>query len=99
MIEAKKIESRQRERYGDFFQVWAIKTDEPKEKVLEYCFSEFCKGKLPRFAEWLREIRDGGGHEGDANYYFAGYYRLEEQPAEVGEVKKFLFTHVLPYCD
>lgn len=99
MIEAKKIESRQRERYGDYFQVWAIKTDETKDNVLEYCFSQFCRGKLPGYGEWLRNIRVGGEHSGDANYYFSGYYRLEEQPAEIGEGKKYLFTHVLPYCD
>ena len=70
MIEAKKIESRKREIYGDFSQVWSIKTDEEKEKVRDYCFSEFCKGLPPTHSELLRAIL--------ANYYIFWYYKLEE---------------------
>lgn len=34
MIKAKQTECGQRKKYGDFFRVWEIETDEPREAVL-----------------------------------------------------------------
>ena len=45
MIKAERTECGQRKRYGDFFRVWEIETDEPKEAVLEYCFKELYNKK------------------------------------------------------
>lgn len=98
MIKAKQTECGQRKRYGDFFRVWEIETDEPKEAVLEYCFKELYKRKgidmLPTKGEWMKEIRVGtGSHSGDASYYFRGYYQLDQ--TETG----FKFTVGEPYAD
>lgn len=95
MIKAKQTECGQRKKYGDFFRVWEIETDEPREAVLEYCFEELYKRNgIPTEEEWRKEIRHGtGAHSGDADYYFRGYYRLEK--TKTG----FKFTVGEPYAD
>lgn len=95
MIKAKQTECGQRKRYGDFFRVWEIETDEPKKAVLEYCFEELCKRKgIPTEDEWRKEIRvDIGSHGHDDGYYFRGCYRLDK--TETG----FKFTVREPYAD
>lgn len=94
MFNAKQTHSGQYKKYGDFFRVWEIETDMSKEKVLEKCFTELCKKRLPESAEYHKEIRYGtGSHSSDANYYFKGYYTLEE--IENG----YKFTVCEPYAD
>ena len=93
MIKAKQIHCGQYRRYDDFYRVWEIETDEPQEKVLEYCFSELHKRKVPEYGEWHHAVKFGGERDGDMAYYFAGYYRLEE--IESG----YKFTVCEPYCD
>ena len=65
--------------YGDYFRVWEIETeDENAESVLNYCFENLYKRKVPSEAEWRAAIRfDTGEKAGDASYYFAGYHKLE----------------------
>lgn len=79
--------------YGDYFRVWEIETDMPKEAVIEKCFSEIHKTKLPEEKEWRKEIVYGARHFGDANYYFRGYYTLEEIAGG------YKFTVCEPYAD
>lgn len=94
MFAAKQIHCGQYKKYGDFFRVWEIETDMPREAVLEKCFAELCKTELPESAEYHREIRLGtGGHSGDASYYFRGYYTLEAVE------KGYKFTVCEPYAD
>ncbi len=66
--------------YGDFFRVWEIEAAcQDKGKVLKFCFGELYKRQVPESAEWHRNIRiQTGAKDGDANYYFAGYYTLEK---------------------
>lgn len=94
MFEAKQTHCGQYKRYGDYFHKWDIETDLPKEEVLEKCFSELYKRKIPESTEWHKEIRYGTGeHSGDANYYFAGYYTLTK--TEGG----YQFSVCEPYAD
>lgn len=80
--------------YGDTFDVWDIETDcEDKAKVLEYCFSELYKRRVPESAEWHRNIQTGGEKSRDANYYFAGYCTLEKTATG------WKFTVCEPYDD
>ena len=77
MINAKQTHCGQYKRYGDFFRVWEIETDEAEEAVKEYCFSELYKKKLPTSGEFHAAIRfPDGEHCHDAAYYFRGYYSL-----------------------
>lgn len=93
MFNAKQTHCGQYQKYGDFFRVWEIETDMSKEEVLEKC-AELCKRKLPESVEYHKEIRYGSGRRsGDANYYFRGYYTLEE--IENG----YKFTVCEPYAD
>lgn len=95
MIEATKIHSGQYKRYGDSFYVWEITTDEPEEKVIDYCFRELYKKDqpLPSKEEWSAAIKIGGEHARDMNYYFRGYYTL-------GKTEKgYKFTICEPYAD
>lgn len=92
---AKSVHCGQYKPYGDFFRVWEIETDcNDKEKVLEYCFSELDKRRLPEKDEWHRNIRHGTGEKsGDASYYFRGYHMLEKTD------KGYKFTVCEPWCD
>ncbi len=84
----------QYKRYGDLFRVWDIQTEcQDKAKVLEYCFSELYKRKIPESSEYHANIRIDGEKSGDANYYFAGYYTLEK--TNTG----YKFTVCEPYAD
>ena len=93
MIESKNIHSGQYKPYGDFYRVWDITTTDPKEKVLEYCFEELRKRRVPPEAEWRAAVRYGGERWNDSYYYFAGWYRLE--PTENG----YKFTVCEPWAD
>ena len=98
MIKAERTECGQRKRYGDFFRVWEIETDEPKEAVLEYCFKELYNKKgidrLPTKSEWMKENNiETGSHSDDAGYYFSGYHTLEKTE------KGFKFTVCEPFAD
>lgn len=65
--------------YGDFFREWEIETiDNNKESVLNYCFENLYKRKVPTEAEWKAAIKYGNEKFGDAGYYFAGYYKLTQ---------------------
>lgn len=94
MFEAKQTHCGQYKPYGDFIREWDIKTDLTKEEVLEKCFTELHKRRVPESAEFHREIRRGTGkHSGDMGYYFAGYYTLKE--TENG----YQFTITEPFTD
>ena len=102
MIKATNIHSGQYKRYGDFFRVWDIESDEPKEAVLAYCFKEIYKRDpiLPTEAEWRKNIRIGGSQSGNASYYFRGYYTLKSAGGSYeGEITKYTFTVCEPYAD
>ena len=98
-----KIESRQRERYGDFFEVWEIITEgETKEDVIDYCLENLVNSKpyrdsddspMPESKEFHKLIRHGEKRSGDMAYYFRGYWEIEESS------NGYLFTHVSPYAD
>lgn len=80
--------------YGDFVREWKIETVLSEEETLEKCFAELLKRKVPESAEYHREILHGiGGHSGDADYYFAGYYTL------TGIENGYLFKVFEPYAD
>lgn len=99
MFEAKKTHSGQYKRYGDSFYEWSIKTDLPKEKVLEKCFKELAKAEYPVYEEWSKNVRpvyEGWSEEErkfDMGYYFHGYYTLNK--TENG----YSFTVCHPYTD
>lgn len=78
MIEAKQTHCGQYKRYGDFFRVWKIQTDMSKDEVIKWCFENLYKRIVPPSGEWHANIRFGGPKRNDANYYFAGYYSIEE---------------------
>ena len=95
MFSATQIHCGQYKRYGDFFRVWEIETDESKEATLEYCFSELYKvnTRPAPTEEWRANVRYGGARFNDADYYFRGHYHLEQTP------KGYKFTVCEPYCD
>lgn len=93
MIKSMQTHVGQYRRYGDFFREWDIETDEPKEAVLEYCFSELYTRRVPEEAEWKANIVYGGPKSDDAGYYFGGYYSLKK--TETG----YYFTICEPYAD
>lgn len=93
-FESRETYCSQYKPYGDFFRVWEIETDEEKDKVLEYCFTNLYKCRVPESSEWHKNIRFGTGlKSGDANYYFAGYYSLEKVD------NGFKFTVCEPFAD
>lgn len=95
MITAKQTHRGQYRRYGDFFRVWEIETDESEEAVREYCFTELYKKEdMPTCAEWKAAIRLPDGERcHDPAYYFRGYYYLTK--TEAG----YTFTVCEPYAD
>jgi cytochrome oxidase Cu insertion factor (SCO1/SenC/PrrC family) len=78
MFKAMETHMGQYKRYGDSFREWDVLTDSTdKAEVLEYCFENLYKRRVPESVEYHQNIRHGSGkHAGDANYYFAGYYEL-----------------------
>lgn len=85
--------------YGDFFRIWKITTDEQDiEKVREYCLKELYKKEVPEETEWRKNIQYGKEKYSDANYYFAGYHKLEKKEFE-NNVKGYIFTICEPYTD
>lgn len=93
-IRAKQIYCGQNESYGDFFRLWEVETNLPKEEVLSYCFTNLSRKQLPEHTEWLNEIRYGTGkHWNDAGYYFAGWYKLEKNK------DGYKFTVCEPFAD
>lgn len=93
-ITAEQTHCGQHRKYGDFFREWDIQTDEKnREVVLNYCFDNLYKRRVPDSAEWHLNIKYGGEKSEDANYYFAGYYTLAKTD------KGYKFTVCEPYCD
>ena len=64
VFNAKIAHRGQYKSYGDYFRVWEIESDMPKEAVIEKCFSELHKTKLPEKKEWSKEIVFGARHFG-----------------------------------
>lgn len=93
MIETKLIQNGQYRRYGEYYRVWDIQTDEDAEAVKEYCFTNLYKRRVPHEIEWKKNVRFGGEKYGDCGYYFAGYYNLDK--TENG----YKFTICEPYDD
>ncbi len=94
MIKATQTHCGQYKRYGDFFRVWEIETDEAEEVILDYCFTELYKKRVPEKSEWSFAVRDPDGeHYYDLGYYFRGYYTLGK--TEVG----YKFTICEPFAD
>lgn len=93
MIKATQIHCGQYKRYGDFFRVWNIQTDMPKEEVIKWCFENLYKRVVPPSGEFHANIRCGGPRHSDLEYYFAGYYTIED--TEDG----FKFSICEPYAD
>jgi hypothetical protein len=78
-INAKKVHSGQYKPYQDSFYVWEITTgSEDKDAVLDYCFENLYKQRVSESDEWHRRQGYGGDKSQDANYHFAGYYKLEK---------------------
>lgn len=78
-LQTKKTQCGQYRPYDDFFREWEIETELSKEEVLDYCFNELIKRKIPEHAEWSKEIKYGtGSHFSDASYYFHGWYELNK---------------------
>lgn len=78
-MEVRQIHCGQYKRYGDFFRVWEVKTDNKnKEEVLNYLFENVYKRKVSPSGEWHANIRYGGKEFSNPGYYFAGYYSLDE---------------------
>lgn len=102
-MKVEKIESQQRERYGDYYETWEIVTDgERKDEVIAYCLGNLVNSRpykdsddspLPESAEWHKLIRFGEKRSGDAAYYFRGYWEIK------GTDNGYLFTKVSPYTD
>lgn len=93
-MEVKQIHCGQYKRYGDFFRVWEVKTDNKnKEEVLEYLFENVYKRKVPLSGEWHANVRYGGEKFNDLGYYFTGYYSLTEIDGG------YKFTVCEPYAD
>lgn len=91
---AKQTQCGQYKPYGDFFHVWEIETAcADREKVLEYCFTNLLKRRVPESAEWHHNIRYGNEKFGDADYHFAGYYTLENTGTG------YKFTVCEPFAD
>jgi hypothetical protein len=78
MIEAKQTHCGQYKPYGDFFRVWNIQTDLPKEDVVKWCFENLYKRILPSAGEFRLNICYGAPKWNDPGYYFAGYYSIKE---------------------
>lgn len=92
MIEAKQTHCGQYKRYGDFFREWEIMTNLPEEEVIEWCFENLLKRKVPPEREWHANII-GGEKNGDYRYYFAGYYSISKIDGG------YKFVVCVPYTD
>ena len=93
MIEAKQTHCGQHRRYGDFYREWEVKTDLPQGEVIEWCFENLYKRRVPHASEWHVNIRVGGEKDGDPGYYFAGYYSIRKIDGG------YEFTICEPYAD
>lgn len=93
-VKVEQIQCGQNRPYGDFFRKWKIETKEKDiSKIKQYCFENLYKKELPEKHEYLKNIRHDGKESGNADYYFAGYYSLENAPYG------YLFTVAEPFCD
>lgn len=101
MIKAEQIHCGQYKKYDDFHRIWTIETDEPRESVLKYCFSELHNKsyEVPPSAEWHDNIRYGGEKSGDMSYYFRGYYDLVKLSRDGESPDVYKFEIVEPYAD
>lgn len=78
VFNAKITHCGQHKGYGDYFRVWKIETDMPKEAVIEKCFSELRKENFPKPKEWHEETVYGATDAPmDESYCFRGYYKLK----------------------
>lgn len=96
MFYAEKTHSGQYKRYGDSYFEWDVRSDEPttQEEVTKWCMESLWNGKqLPEGVEWHKNIRMGGEKQYDMNYYFDGYYTMQD------DGDRFHFSVCLPYCD
>lgn len=93
-ITVTQIHSGQYQKYGDSFYAWKVETDcREKEEVLKYLRENLKIGNLPEEKEFKDSIKFGNENFGNPNYYFRGYYKLEE----IG--LGYQFTVCKPYCD
>ena len=94
-MEAKAVHCGQYTPYGDFFRVWDIQTDgESRDEVLKWVRENVYGKYLPPDEEWSLNIRYGGSHFNDPNYYFRGSYFLDKKDDGV-----YRYTVKEPYCD
>ena len=93
MIEAKQTHCGKYRPYDDFHREWEVTTDLPEEEVIEWCFENLHKHRVPPSGEWHANIRSGGEKDGDYGYYFAGYYSIRK----INGGYKFVICE--PYAD
>lgn len=100
MITSKKTHSGQDGPYKDSYFSWEILTDEPEEKVLDYCMKDLYKSsyELPEESVWRKNIRTGGERDGDYGYYFGGYYSFKKLP-DIDGLSAYVFTYTRPFVD
>ena len=92
MIEAKRIFSGQKRRYGDYIREWEIMTDVTEKEAIDWCFDHLDIKRVPSMKEWQEKQKR---EDGSMNYsvYFAGYYIMQPRPGG------FLFVIRNPYAD
>ena len=83
----------QQRRYGDYYDHYEIETDEDRETFIKAALKELAKREIPDEDEWHKNIRYGGERQHDMNYYFSGYYQVEQIPGG------YIFEIVHPYDD
>ena len=99
MITAIHTHSGQYHAYGDSYYEWDITTDanETREEIIEYCFTNLYKNRVPHYDEWVKEFRNpNGNHYYDYGYYFTGYFTLTPG---YGDSKHYKFSVCKPYTD
>lgn len=76
-----------------FHDIFQIQTPMPmsSEQVLDACFDNFTKIRVPSSEEWHEQIKEGNEHFEDWCYYYNGFYKLEMKQNNIWE-----FTYVTP---
>lgn len=92
MIEAKRVFTGQRKRYGEYIREWEIHTDCTEKQAVDWCFDHLGIERVPSFEDWQKERKR---EDGSLKYsvFFAGYYIIQKKPWG------FLFTIRMPYAD
>jgi len=86
MVNYKQTHCGQYEKFGDFFEVYEVITDEMDfNTVLESCKKDLFKKDLPLYCDWHPNIMYKGAKWDDADYYFRGYCTL----VHIGDNWKF----------